>query len=275
MQKIYFLLLSLIFLLSANLFADYSRIVSLAPSVTENLYELGMEKELIANTIYCRDIDEKNKKEKIGTVTEPNIEKIISLKPDLIISTKEGNNKIFIEKLIRLKLPVYVMETVENFDDICNNFLKLAEYLNKKEIGEKIINDIKNEADKISKNKKKNYDIKVFWEVGANPVFTVGKKSYVNDFNKFAGGKNIFADTNNRYPNVNIESVIEKNPDIIILVDMGDVGKEEIKKWKKYKNLSAVKNNKIFMLDAKEIFTPSPKTFLNGLKNLQSKFNDN
>ncbi len=272
MRKINVLILSLIFLLSANLFAEYSRIVSLAPSVTESLYELGIKDELVANTTYCRDIDEKNKKEKIGTVTDPNIEKIILLKPDLIISTKEGNNKNSIEKLMRLKLPVYVMETVESFDDICNNFLQLAEYIGKKETGEKIISDIKNELKEISHNKKKNDDMKVFWEVGANPIFTVGKNSYVNDFNKFAGGKNIFADMNMRYPNVNIESVLERNPDVIILVDMGDVGKEEVKRWQKYKTLNAVKNDKIIMLEAKEIFTPTPKTFLDGLKKLQSKF---
>lgn len=271
MRNIKFLILFLILLLSGNLLADYKRIVSLAPSVTESLYELGMDKELIANTTYCRDIDDKQKKEKIGTVTDPNIEKIISLKPDLIISTKEGNNKNSIEKLIRLKLPVYVMGTVESFDDICNNFLNLAEFVGKKEFGTKIVNDIKNEVNEISKNKKINEEVKVFWEVGANPIFTVGKKSYVNDFNKFIGGKNVFEYIDMRYPNVNIESILEKNPEVIILVDMGDVGKEEVKRWKKYKSLSAVKNNKIFMLDAKEIFTPTPRTFLNGIKNLRSK----
>ncbi|MBQ3834037.1 MAG: ABC transporter substrate-binding protein, partial [Elusimicrobia bacterium] len=139
-------------------------------------------------------------------------------------------------------------------------------------LGKKIIADTKNEVNKISENKKKSNDVNVFWEVGANPIFTVGKKSYVNDFNKFVGGKNIFEYIDMRYPNINIESVLEKNPDIIILVDMGDVGKEEVKRWKKYKSLNAVKNNKIFMLDAKEIFTPTPKTFLDGLKKIQKIF---
>ena len=272
MRKINILIVFLILLLSGNLLADYSRIISLAPSVTESLYELGMEPELIANTTYCRDIDKDNKKEKIGTVTDPNIEKIISLKPDLIVSTKEGNNKNSIEKLMRLNLPIYVMETVESFDDICNNFLELAKYVGKEKLGKKIIADTKNEVNKISENKKKSNDVNVFWEVGANPIFTVGKKSYVNDFNKFVGGKNIFEYIDMRYPNINIESVLEKNPDIIILVDMGDVGKEEVKRWKKYKSLNAVKNNKIFMLDAKEIFTPTPKTFLDGLKKIQKIF---
>ena len=129
--------LLIIFLFQCNLVAEYKRIISLAPSVTESLYELGMDEQIIANTTFCSD--GKIKKEKIGTFTEPNIEKIISLKPDLIIATKEGNNKAVVEKLIRLKLPVYVMETVAKFEDICNNFQSLADFLGKTETANKIV----------------------------------------------------------------------------------------------------------------------------------------
>ena len=91
MKNVFKILLLLIFLLSSNLFAEYKRIISLAPSATESLYELGLYDNVIANTVYCSDGIVK--KEKIGTVTEPNIEKIISLNPDLIVATKEGNYK--------------------------------------------------------------------------------------------------------------------------------------------------------------------------------------
>jgi len=250
------------------LFAEYKRIISLAPSVTESLYELGMDEQLIANTTFCSD--RKIKKEKIGTFTEPNIEKIISLKPDLIIATKEGNNKTVVEKMIRLKLPVYVMETVSDFEDICNNFQSLADFLGKTETATKIIVDIKQEINSVYKKSETKAET-VFWEVGANPLFTVGKQSYINDYNKFIGIKNVFCDIDMRYPNISIEAVMEKNPDIIILVNMGDISNKEIKRWNKYKTINAVKNKKIFMLNASDIFTPTPKTFLKGLKILQSK----
>lgn len=270
-KKILIFLL-IIFSFSCSLFAQYKRIISLAPSVTESLYELGLDGELIANTTYCRDTDVK--KEKIGTFTEPNIEKIISLKPDLIISTKEGNNKNSIEKMVRLNLPVYVMETVKSFEDICKNFCDLANFLGKKETGEKIVFDVKQEIFKIYEKRKTIKDENVFWEVGANPLFTVGRQSFVNDYNKFAGGKNIFGDIDMRYPNINIESVLQKNPDVIILVNMGDIGKEEIFKWSKYKTVNAVKNKKIFMLEANDIFTPTPKTFLKGVKIIFEKLQE-
>ena len=270
MQNIKILILFLILLLSVNLFADYSRIVSLAPSATESLYELGTDKELIANTVYCSD--GKYEKEKIGTVTEPNIEKIVSLKPDLIVAVKEGNYKSVVDKMRRLKLNVYVMETYSNFEDICSNFQKLADYLGKSEEAKNIIEDVKKEISQLSGKQENKNKLKIFWEVGANPIFTVGNKSFVNEYNKYIDGINIFEDISMRYPNVNVESVIEKNPDVIMLVNMGDVSDTEIVKWNKYKNITAVKNNRIYLLEADDIFTPTPKKFLNGIKKIQSKF---
>ncbi|WP_372518932.1 ABC transporter substrate-binding protein [Candidatus Ruminimicrobiellum ovillum] len=272
MKSIFKILLLLIFLLSSNVFAKYNRIISLAPSATESLYELDIDKELVANTVYCSDGN--FKKEKIGTVTEPNIEKIISLNPDLIIATKEGNYKTVIDKLIRLKLTVYVMEPYSSFEDICINFQQLADYLDKSDTAKEIINNVKNEISKLDDDAKNINKEKIFWEVGANPIFTVGKQSFVNEYNKFVNGINVFEDIDMRYPNISVESVIEKNPDIIMLVNMGDVSEQEIAKWNKYKNITAVKNNKIYLLEANDIFTPTPKRFLNGIKVLKNKLNN-
>ncbi len=272
MKSIFKILLLLIFLLSSNVFAKYNRIISLAPSATESLYELDIDKELVANTVYCSDGN--FKKEKIGTVTEPNIEKIISLNPDLIIATKEGNYKTVIDKLIRLKLTVYVMEPYSSFEDICINFQQLADYLDKTDAAKEIINNVKNEISKLDDDAKNINKEKIFWEVGANPIFTVGKQSFVNEYNKFVNGINVFEDIDMRYPNISVESVIEKNPDIIMLVNMGDVSEQEIAKWNKYKNITAVKNNKIYLLEANDIFTPTPKRFLNGIKVLKNKLNN-
>lgn len=269
MKKFLFLLISLF--ITTSLFADYNRIISLAPSATESLYELGIDEELIANTVYCSDGN--FKKEKIGTVTEPNIEKIVSLNPDLIIATKEGNYKTVIDKLIRLKLTVYVMEPYSSFEDVCNNFQQLADYLNKSDVAKEIVATVKEEVLSLSNKEENSNKEKIFWEVGANPIFTVGKQSFVNEYNKYINGINIFENIDMRYPNISVESVIEKNPDVIMLVNMGDVSEQEIAKWNKYKKMSAVKNNKIYLLEADDIFTPTPKKFLNGIKVLQNKLN--
>jgi len=250
--------------ITANAYCEYKRIISLAPSVTTSLYELGLEKNVKAITVYCPKGT--TEKENIGTLLEPNIEKIISLKPDLVISTKEGNNKSAIEKMQRLGCKIYVMNTVRNFEEICDNFKNLGSYVGKKETAEVIIEKVKKEMDKITAGIKNKKNEKIFWEVGAKPLFTAGKKSFVNNYNKFLGTTNIFEDIDMRYPNVNMESVIIKNPDIILLVNMGDITNEEMQRWKRIKTINAVKNKRIYMLDVNDIFTPTPLTFLKGVK---------
>ncbi len=259
MKKLYSVLLFLFFICSCAFADEYKRIISLAPLVTESLYELGMEKSVIGITIFCPKGT--IQKELIGTLLEPDIEKITSLKPDLIVSTKEGNNKAAVEKLIRLGFNVHVMETSENFIEICSNFYALGKKIGKEEIAGEIIDKARDHINKIYLKLQNVPQQSMFWEVGARPLYTAGKYSFVNDYNYYTKTENIYADIEMRYPSIDIEDVLERNPDIIVLVDMGDINAEEIETWKKYITLNAVKNEKIFMINVNDIFTPTPSTF--------------
>jgi iron complex transport system substrate-binding protein len=243
---------------------EYEHIVSLAPSVTESLYELGMDEKVAGITIYCPK--GKSQKEITGTLLEPDIEKITMLKPDLIISTKEGNNKAAVEKIARLGFEVFTMETSENFKEICENFLTLAVKLEKEEKAKELIAKAEEEVLLIHSQTLFMPRESVFWEVGAKPLYTAGKQSFVNDYNYYTSTFNIYNDIDIRYPQVNVEDVIERNPDIIIMVDMGDIGKDEIKNWQKYSAISAVQNQRIYMIDVNDVFTPTPSTFAKGVK---------
>lgn len=263
MKKIYAALILIVFLSIAS-FADYKRIVSLAPSVTESLYELGIDKEIAGITIYCPK--GKRHKEIVGTLLEPDFEKIIMLKPDLIVATKEGNSKAAIEKMQRMGLDVFVMETSGNFKEICDNFSALAKKVGKEEKAKHLISKADEEVLTIYSKVSLLPTQRVFWEVGAKPLYTAGKRSFVNDYNYYTATVNIYEDVDMRYPSVSIEDVIERNPDIIILVNMGDISKEEIQNWKKYTTVSAVQTKKVYMLDVNDIFTPTPSTFAKGVK---------
>ncbi|MDR1941863.1 MAG: helical backbone metal receptor [Endomicrobium sp.] len=262
---VYIFAISALFLFPDGSFAkDYKRIVSLAPSITQSLYDLGIDLEIAAITVYCPKGNAP--KENIGTLLEPDLEKIASLRPDLIISTKDGNNKAAVEKLKRMGFYVYVVDTAANFAEICSNFYNLAQVVGKsKKAGEIVAaatTEIENVFNKIQNN---NYD-RVFWEVGAKPLYSAGSLSFVNDYNRFTKTENIYKDVKMRYPPVDIEDVSARNPDIIILVNMGDITSSQKDFWKKYKNINAVKNGRIYMTDANDIFTPTPLTFAKGVK---------
>ncbi len=118
---------------------DYpQRIISLGPVITDELYILGVEEKLVGCTVYCQRPPEAKNKEKIGTAIEINIEKIVTLKPDLVLATSLTTPKAK-QKLKNLGIKVITFPEAKNFSEICEHFLKVARMVDKKKEAEKII----------------------------------------------------------------------------------------------------------------------------------------
>lgn len=242
------------------------RIISLAPSITEGLYCLGLEKELIAVTSYCNYPEETKEKEKIGSLINPNIEKIFSLSPDLVLAVNGINRSQTIERLKGLGLEVAVFDECNSFDDITKSFIQLGKLTHREEKAKEIVRKIDAEVKFITRKLKAFPPVKVFWEVGARPLVSVGAKSFANEFIQHSGGINIFADTPVKYPRVSREEVLKKNPEVIVLVIMGNVTEKEKAYWQKFKDLEASKFNRIYIINADKVCRPTPRSFLIGLK---------
>ena len=188
------------------------RIISLGPSLTKELYLLEVEDRLIGCTIYAPECA-KNK-EKVGTVIDINLERIIKLKPDLVLATSLVNPKQ-VEKLRKLKIKVVVFHQARSFQELCDQFLELAKLVGKQDKASQIIKEVKEKVKSIREKTKDLKRAKVFIQVGAKPLFTAGKNSFVNDFIEFAGGINIAKDT--EIGIYSREKILEKNPDVIII----------------------------------------------------------
>jgi iron complex transport system substrate-binding protein len=261
-RTIFFIIFISFLFFSKSFCKEYKRIISLAPSVTESLYELGLESSVKGLTLYSKKIYKD--KEIIGNLLEQDIEKIISLKPDLIIATKDGNVQKAVEVLKQynyIGFDIYVMESAKDFEDICTNFLKLAEELGKTEHAKNIVKQAKKSIKESYNKITTDRNLKLFWQIAATPIYTAGNKSFINDYNHYTKTKNLYEDVNLRYLSVDVENVLERNPDIIVIVNMGYLGSKEKKYWRKYKVLNAVKNNRIFVLNEEDLFMLTPLTF--------------
>jgi iron complex transport system substrate-binding protein len=262
-RKSIFVLITLLLSVFFAYAKEYKRIVSLAPSVTKSLYELGAEHCVKSITAFCPKGS--TRKEIIGTLLEPNIEKIVYMKPDLIIASKDGNDRATVDKLRRLGFEVYVMEKSESFKDICANYRDLAEKINKVKEAVNTINKAETHVDRLHSKLNKGVSLRVFWEIGNNPLYTAGGKSFANDYNAYSNTINVYSEINKNYFQVFREDVIKRNPDIILLVNLGKMSKEELSFWRKYKMLKAVQNNRVFIIDSEDMFAPTPLTFAENL----------
>ncbi|MBU0634184.1 MAG: cobalamin-binding protein [Candidatus Omnitrophica bacterium] len=243
------------------------RIVSLAPSLTESLYSLGRGEELIAVTSYCNYPEDARTKEIIGTLINPNIEKIFSLSPDLILAVRGINRPQTIDKLKSLGLNVIAFDKCNTYGDIIKSFLELGKLMGTEQKAKEIVNRVDKEVQYISQKVKASPPVSVFWEVGARPLVTIGAKAFANEFIRYAGGVNVFAGTSLViYPRVSREEVLKMNPEVIILVVMGNVTEKEKAYWQKFPELEAAKSGRIYLINADSVCRPTPLSFLAGLK---------
>jgi len=241
------------------------RIVSLGPHLTESLFLLGAGDRVVGVTMYCKRPPGARKKEKVGTVMEVDTEKIVGLKPDLVLATSLTDLRD-VKKLKDLGINVITFPNPKNFFQICEQFLKLGRLVGREKEAEEIVRKAQAQVDSIAKLVENLPKPKVFVQVGARPLFTITKDSFINDFIELAGGTNIAEDAGTGL--YSREKVLESNPDVIIIATMGIVGEEEKRTWQKYKTLNAVKNDRIYVVDSYALCSPTPVTFAQTLKEL-------
>ena len=266
MKKV-FPILILAFSLSCGALAANcpQRIISLGPSITEQLYLLKAEDRLVGCTVYCNKPPRAKEKEKVGTVVEVNLEKIVSLKPDLVLATPLTNRKA-IEKLKNLGIAVVVFPAAKTLIQICSQFLELGKFTGKEKQAEEIAKRVKSKAVTIKNAIENLRKPKVFIQIGAKPLFAATGASFVNDFIEFAGGINIAKEAKTGI--YSREQVLMKNPDVIIIATMGIAGEKEKGVWKRYKSLKAVEKNRIYIIDSYKLCSPTPISFVETLKEL-------
>ena len=238
------------------------RIISLGPALTEELYLLGAEDKIVGVTTYCPHPPDTENKEKVGTVVKVNLEKIVSLKPDLVLATSLTDLKA-VKKLNDLGIKVVSFSPAKSFFQICEQFLRLGRIVGREKEAAEIVRQVKMEVGLIKKRIKGLPEQKVFFQIGARPLYTATKDSFINDFIEFAGGRNIAGGSKSGF--YSREKVLKDNPDVIIIATMGIAGKEEMGVWQKFKALKAAKNNRIYIVDSNKFCRPTPVSFVKAL----------
>lgn len=248
--------------------AKPQRIVSLSPHITEILFELGLDDEIIGVTDFSNyPLEETASIEKVGSYVLPNLEKIISLNPDLVIATADGNPKDKVEKLASLGISVYVISP-KTIEDIAGNLKKLGLVTGKKEKGEKSSKEFLKEYQKIKDSIGSNKKLKVFFQLGTTALYTVNKDTFIDKLINDAGGINIAANEPIRYPAFSIEAVLKEDPDVIIISLMHFDDNSANDFWQRYPTLKAVKNNDICRVNPDITNRPSQRILL-GLKSIR------
>lgn len=244
------------------------RVISLSPIITETIYLLGAQDRLVGNTTYCNMPEAAKHKEKIGSVIQMNVEKIIRLKPDLVIASALTREKQ-LKMLEKFSIPIVRAQNPKTFDQMCSMTLELGRTLGCIDRARAITSAADAQVQHTLDRTRNLPKPKVFIQIGIKPLHSVNRDMFINEFIRCSGGVNIAE--NERSGVYSREKVLSINPDIILIATMGSskkAGFEEQKKWMQHHTMKAVKNNQIHVLDPEWICSPTPTTFVRGLKEI-------
>jgi iron complex transport system substrate-binding protein len=246
------------------------RVITLAPNLTELVFELGKGKSIIGNTQYCNYPDSAKNVEKVGDLLTINFEKVLKLNPDIIFLTVEGNTEESYNKLIELGLKVFVSNP-KNFDGIKKSLSDMGKIFKKENTSEIIIGKWNERISKVKSSISNEPPKTAMFLIALQPIMLAGSDTYLNEFLMVCRLKNIADDSDLSYPVFSREQVINRDPDYIIYSEGMNHDEEAFKNaYPEWSGLKAIKNNNIIFIDADLYFRPGPR-FILALEDLTGK----
>jgi len=244
------------------------RVVSLAPSITEIVFALGQEHRLVGATRFSDFPEAAKKIPKVGSYVHLDLEKIVSLKPDLCIAIKDGNPKVVVNRLESLNISVYAVNP-RDLKTVMKTITEIGTFLN---AGEKTNSVVKNMKSRIQRVKTKTANVtyrpRVFFQIGIAPIVSAGTNTFAHELIELAGGKNISKGPI-PYPRFSKEQVLSLSPEVFIITSMSrNTIFERVKKeWSKWPSLPAIRDKRIYLEDSNLFDRPTPR-LVDGLENL-------
>ena len=252
---------------------SYKRIVSLMPSNTEILYELGLGKDIVGvSTVDDYPKDVKKEKKQFDTMNL-NKEALLKVKPDLILAheSQKGTSKKVLDSLEKNGVKVVYVKDAQSLDQTYETFKQIGKVTGREHEAKELIDETKHNVEKVIKSVPRHHRSQsVFMEVSSKPeIYTAGKHTFFDDMLAQLDAKNSFSNIEGWKP-VDKESIIKKNPDILISTE--GLSKSDyykvIKKRDGFRQIKAVKNGRIETVNGDEISRPGPRID-EGLKQLR------
>lgn len=256
-------------LATAALAAPPARIVSTAPSLTETLFALGLGNRVVGVTEFCRYPPEAAARPKIGTFIEPNLERILALKPDLVLVVR--NPVQLAENLQRLGLRAVEIPQ-ETVAEVIASIREIGRLTGAEAQARLVASRVEAELDAVRRRAAGLPRKRVLFLIGRSPgtlqgMVGVGGGNFLDELIRLAGGENVLASSPIPYPRVSMEQILAADPDVIL--DMGDFahhegrpmesGREFLQLWSAYPMLRAVRQGAVRQVDSEVLIRPGPR----------------
>lgn len=223
------------------------RIISLAPSLTEILFAAGLGDRLVGVTTFCDYPEEAKKKLRIGGMSNPSLEAVVTLKPDIVIMTTDGNPREFEQRLHSINIKTHVFKAV-TLSELPDGIRKIGIELDEKKRFDSLASEIEDAFEKFKgRGRQTEPKKKVLFIIWPEPLVVAGPRTAADDVITLLGAVNVAGEAKTRYPKYSIEEIIRQAPDIIVIGKMlEDSRNVSGRLLERISGVAAVKNKKVF-----------------------------
>ncbi|MFC1792401.1 ABC transporter substrate-binding protein [Planctomycetota bacterium] len=242
-----------------------SRIVSLAPNITEILFAIGLEDEIVGVTLDSDYPPDAAEKPKVGTFWQPDIEAVVAARPDLVITLGFEQQKNLAERLRRIGYNSMTVN-IEKVSDLFSAIERIGAATGRQLKANELISRIRTRLQQLANLVGAGPKVRVLWVVQREPLRVAGRDTFVNEMIELAGGENAIGPTVHKYPPIGSEQVIACNADVIIESAMGreDIENQReraLQHWSKFKYLPAVANRRVIVIPGDTVSRLGPRLY--------------
>jgi iron complex transport system substrate-binding protein len=236
-----------------------TRVISLAPSVTEMLFAIGLDREIVAVTPFCDYPPAAVQRPKIG-YANPSLEPIVAFDPDLVIAPAEFLHSDLLGKLEQLKIPTLVL-SARSLQDIEKHLRLFGRVFNRSTQADAVIHAMQERIETAAARVQQSRPVRVLYVLNSQPLITVGPGSYIHELIERAGAVNIAASASTAYPRIGMDTVLMGDPEILLF----PVGKTETvpeadrEAWKRWTDITAVRTGRLHVIPSDVINRPGPR----------------
>lgn len=223
------------------------RIIALAPHIVENLYSAGAGDRLVGAVDYCDYPEAAKKIPRVGAINAYSLEAIVALKPDLVVMWNSGLGGKNLAKFLELGLTVYASDP-KSLEDIPRSIRDYGILTGERVVAEKAAHAFTERLQQLRGQYRDQQKVSVLYQVWNRPLQTLNDDHIISDLIHLCGGTNAFGDAATIAPIISIESVITRNPDVILASGMGEEKPEWLDDWEKYTGLTAVRNKDLYFV---------------------------
>ena len=246
--------------------AKVDRVVSLAPNLTEIVFAVGAGDRLVGRTSYCDFPPEAKAVAEVGDTLHPSLERIIALKPQVVLVSTASQLEVFTQQLQGQNIAVYVTDP-HDLEGVFRSIGQIGEIVGEKDKANLLVQKLRERTNAVESAVKQKQPVRVFYQVSGEPLYTIGHDSFITDLMRRAGGASVTADVPGAWPKYSNESALAARPEAIILPTGGSMGSANANVADALRQSPAALQGRVYKINDDHLARPGPRS-VDGLEEM-------